>query len=87
MIAGGAHDEGLDGPLCVPTDGGRPCEGKGGGIRGWARGAEGMESRPWEDWPDKEAPKRGRGADKGIEESAQGQGGRSLLVQEAASSG
>lgn len=29
MLVGGAHDEGLDGPLHVPSDGGRLCKGKG----------------------------------------------------------
>ena len=34
MLVGGAHDEGPDGPFRVPGNGGRPCEGEGGGVGG-----------------------------------------------------
>ena len=71
MLAEGAHVEGPDGPLHVLGDDGRPCEGEGKGFRGWAGGAKGMKSHPGEEvWPNKEASRRGKGADGGTEESA-----------------
>ena len=87
MFAGGAHDEGPDGPLRVPSNGGRSGEGKGRGVGGWVGGVEGLEGHPGEEVrPEEEAPRRGRGADGGTKKSAQGQGGWNLPVQEAASS-
>lgn len=64
MLAGGAHDEGPDGLLRVPSDGGRlrKGEGGGGGVGGWL----GSSSRR-RVWPDEEASRRGGGANRGAE--------------------
>ena len=71
MLVRGAHDERPNGLLCVLSDDGRLREGEGRGIRGWARGTEGLEGCHGEEvWPDKDAPKRGRGVDEGAKKGA-----------------
>ena len=48
IIAGGAHDEGFDGPLPVSGDGGELFEGEGRDDRGGVGGVVGLEGGPEE---------------------------------------